>query len=31
MLSTSASLEFIEYAGIPLLIAYSSDADADNA
>jgi hypothetical protein len=32
-LSTSASLEYIENAGIcaTLLIAYSSDADVDNA
>jgi hypothetical protein len=32
-LSMSAWLEYIEYAGmlLPLLIAYSSDADADNA
>jgi hypothetical protein len=31
--STSASLEYIEYAGtlLPLLIAYSSDVVADNA
>jgi hypothetical protein len=33
VLSTSASLEYIEYAGmlLPLLIAYSSDADTDSA
>jgi hypothetical protein len=32
-LPTSASLEYIEYAGmlLPILIAYSRDADTDNA
>jgi hypothetical protein len=32
VLSTSALLEYIEYAGmlLPLLIAYFSDADTDN-